>query len=137
MKISTLIENRRPQLKDATLATSSAAPRITQDASCEQLEAEFIHILQTSLRTVGQSWADNNPHVQQFQIRAEQDRRKKGMFIFIYIYSSHCVTISFSIGGKLQPGDAEVQIILPNMLPVAFDNDKSLLQTGNYGAAIK
>lgn len=59
------------------------------------------------------------------------------MFIFIYIYSSHCVTISFSIGGKLEPGDAEVQIILPNMLPVAFDNDKSLLQTGNYGPAIK
>lgn len=58
-------------------------------------------------------------------------------FFFFYMYLSHCVTISSSIGGKLQPGDAEVQIILPNMLPVAFDNDKSLLQTGNYGPAIK
>lgn len=122
-------------------ARSSAATRITRDASCEQLEAEFIHILQTSLRTVGQSWADNNPHVQQFQIWAEQDnwnmKEKKAMFIFIHIYLSHRVTISSSIGGKLQPGDAEVQIILPHTLPVAFDNDKSLLQTGNYGPAIK
>lgn len=59
------------------------------------------------------------------------------MFTFIYIDLPHCVTISSSTGGKLQPGDAEVQIIPPNTLPVAFDNDKSLLQTGNYGAAIK